>query len=251
MVCLNLVSRHQMTSLHMLRRNALDVALWGLCMICVILMLKASTDSAPTWAKGPWVQLALSPFPTGNQIAFDVSVGVLVSLFVYVLVVRIPERKKRQRLKANLRRQYSNLKEECITNFLFACNGSASLDLVDQLKDRETFKHYFKKKITPDQERWDAVLNGMNDQTVAAIVQELSIFRREVEFTLTAIDVDDPQVFAFLRHLTRALHRTGDWSSGYDEIKPMSQFMWSMHTGWDWVHGYTGKDAIAEMIDAI
>ncbi len=240
-----------MTPLHMLRRNALDVALWGLCVICIIVMLKASTDPALTLAKDSWIQLALSPFSTGNQIAFDVSVGVLVSLFVYVLVVRIPERKKRQRLKANLRRQYSNLKEECITNFLFTCNRSASLDLVDQLKDRVTFERYFKEKVTPDQERWDVVLNGMNDQTVAAIVQELSIFRREVEFTLTAIDVDDPQVFAFLRDLTRVLHRTVDWSSGYDEIKPMAQFVWTMHTGWDWVQGYTGKDAISDMIDAI
>lgn len=240
-----------MAPLHMLRRNAIDVTLWGLCVICIVVMLKASTDPVPAWAKDSWIQLALSPFPTGNQVAFDVSVGVLVSLFVYVLVVRIPERKKRHRLKANLRRQYSNLKEECIVNFLFACNGSASLDLVDQLKDRENFKRYFKEKVTPDQERWDAVLNGMDDQMIAAIVQELSIFRREVEFTLTAIDVDDPEVFAFLRRLTRALHRTGDWSSGYDEIKPMSQLMWSMHTGWDGVLGYTGKDAIAEMIDAL
>ena len=248
---LNIVSRHQMAPLHMLRRNTLDVALSVLCVICIIIMLKTSTDPFPTWAKDSWILLVLSPFPTGNQIAFDISVGVLVSLFVYILVVRIPEWKKRQRLKANLRWQYSNLKEECITNFLFACNGSASLDLVEQLKDQEAFRRYFKEKITPDQERWHAVLNGMDDQKVAAIVQELSIFRREVEFTLTAIDVDNPQVFAFLRDLTKDLHRTGDWSSGYDEIKPMSQIMWSMHTGWDGVHGYTGKDAIADMIEAI
>lgn len=240
-----------MALLHVLRRNALDLTLWVLCLVCIVMMLKASIDPSPAWAKDSWIQVALSPFPTGNQIALDVSVGVLVSLFVYVLVARIPERNKRFRLKTNLRRQYSNLKEECIINFLFACNGSASLDLVEQLKDREAFKLYFKEKVTPDQERWDAVLNGMDDQKVAAIVQELSIFRREVEFTLTAIDVDDPQVFAFLRQLARALHRSGDWSSGYDEIKAMSQFMWSMHTGWDWVRGYTGKDAIADMIDAI
>lgn len=240
-----------MALLNMLRRNALDATLWALCMICIVVMLKASTDPAPAWAKDSWIQLALSPFPTGNQVAFDVSVGVLVGLFVYVLVVRIPERKKRHRLKDNLRRQYANLKEECIFNLLFACNGSASLDLVDRLKDRETFKRYFKEKVTPDQERWDAVLNGMSNQMVASIVQELSIFRREVEFTLATIDVDDPEVFSFLRRLTRALHRTGDWSSDYDEIKPMAQFMWSMHTGWDGALGYTGKDSIAEMIDAL
>src|SRR5512138_3636506 len=102
-----IVNRHQMNPLQMLRRNALDIALWILCVVSIIVMLKTSTDPSPVWAKGLWIQFVLSPFPTGNQIAFDVSVGVLVSLFVYVLVVRIPEQKKHQRLKANLHRQYS------------------------------------------------------------------------------------------------------------------------------------------------
>jgi hypothetical protein len=240
-----------MPLLHLIRRKALDLGLWLLFVVCVLVMLKASSDASPTWAKGTWIQTLLAPFSTGNQIAFDMSVGVIVSLLVYVLVVRVPERKKRVRLKANLKRQYSNLKEDCIMNCLFACGGSADLDLVEQLKDREAFKHYFNESISSDQNRWHAVLNGMDELKVKAILQELSIFRRELEYTLASIEVDDPQVFAFLRGLNRVLHRSQAWSAGYDEIKPLSQFIWSIHTGWDWIHGYTGKDAIAEMIDAI
>jgi hypothetical protein len=240
-----------MAPLRFVRRNALDLALCALCAICIIVMLKASSDPSPKWAKGTWLQTALSPFSTGNQIAFDIAVGVIVSLFIYVLIVRIPEVKKRARLKANLRRQYSNLKEDCIMNFLFACEGSANMDLVEQLKDRDAFKNYFKEQVSPNQDRWHAVLNGMDDMKVNAIVQELSMFRRELEYTLTSIDIDDPQVFTFLRHLTHVLHRSQSWSNDYDELKSMSQFLWSMHTGWDWIHGYTGKDAIVEMIEAI
>lgn len=240
-----------MAILRLIRRNALDLGLWALLVICILVMFKASTDPSPTWARGTWIQAILSPFSTGNQIAFDVSVGVIVSLIVYVLVVRLPEQRKRSRLKANLKRQYSNMKEDCIMNFLFASNGSASHDLVEELKDQEAFKRYFKEHVTLDQERWHAVLNGLDESRIQAIVQELSIFRRELEYTLTSLDVDDPEVFAFLRRLTRLLHRGQSWSSGYDEIKPLSQFMWSIHTGWDPIEGYTGKDAIAEMIDAI
>lgn len=234
-----------------IRRKAFDLGLWGLLVICVVLMLKASSDPAPAWAKGTPIQVFLAPFSTGNQIAFDISVGVIVSLFVYVLVVRVPERSKRLRLKAGLKRQYSNLKEDCIMNFLFACEGSASLDLVERLKDREAFKSYFNERVSADQNRWHAVLNGMDQLKVKSIVQELSIFRQELEYTLTAIDVSDPEVFAFLRRLTHVLQRSQGWTAGYDEIKPLSQFMWSMHAGWDPIHGYVEKDFIAEMIEAI
>ncbi|GGX95808.1 hypothetical protein GCM10007160_24290 [Litchfieldella qijiaojingensis] len=136
-------------------------------------------------------------------------------------------------------------------NFLFACEGSADLDLVERLKDREAFKSYFIEPVSSDQYRWHAVLNGMDELKVKAIVQELSIFRRELEYTLTSLDVDDPEVFAFLRRLTRVLQRSQSWTAGYDEIKPLSHFMWSIHTGWDQIHGYTGRDVIAEMIEAI
>lgn len=240
-----------MQLLRVIRRNALDITLWVLFAVSVFVMLKASSDPSPIWAKGSLLQAALSQFSTGNQIAFDTAVGLIVGLFVYVLVVRIPERQKRIRLKSNLRRQYTSLKEECITNFLFACNGSASSDLVDQLQDREEFKAYFNQLVSRDQNRWHAVLNGMDDMKVRAIVHELSVFRRELEYTLTSLNVEDPQVFTFLRGLTRVLHRSQGWSAGYDEIKPLSQFMWSMHTGWDFAHGYMDRDHIAEMIEAI
>lgn len=234
-----------------IRRKAFDLGLWLLLVVCAVVMLKSSSDPAPAWAKGTGIQAFFSPFSTANQIAFDVSVGVIVSLFVYVLVVRVPEHRKRSRLKASLKRQYSNLKEDCIMNFLFACEGPASLDLVERLMERKKFKSYFKEQVSSDQDRWHAVLNGMDERMVKSIVQELSIFRQELEYTLTAIDVDDPEVFAFLRRLTHVLQRSQGWTAGYDEIKPLSQFMWSMHTGWDPVHGYVEKDFIAEMIEAI
>lgn len=240
-----------MALLRYIRRKALDIGLWLLLAVCVLVMLKASSDPAPTWARGTSIQALLAPFPTGNQIAFDTSVGVIVSLLVYVLVVRLPERKKRLRIKATLKRQYSILKDECIINLLFACEGSADLDLAERLKDLEECKSFFNQPVSADQNRWHAVLNGLDEQKVKAIIQELSVFRRELEYALISVDVEDSEVFAFLRRLAHVLQRSQSWTAEYEEIRPLSQFMWSILTGWDPVLGYTGKDVITEMIDAM
>lgn len=230
------------------RRHARDIALWLIFAASVLVMLKTSTDPSPAWAKGTWVQRALSPFSTGNQVAFDVSVGLLVSLLVYVLVVRVPERAKRKRLKNSLGRQYIELKEACIMQYLFACDGSANLDLVSRLLDQDTFKRHF-KEVLPTGDRWMVVVDRTTAYMHEGIVQALATFRRELEYTLTAIDIDDPQVFAFLRHVTRALHSNEQRTDGYDDRKALWRFLWSLHTGWDWVHGYTGKDEIARAIE--
>lgn len=96
------------------------------------------------------------------------------------------------------------------------------------------------------------MLNGLDEtKMISNIVHELGQFRREVEYVLSAVDVTDPQVFGFMKELTRILSGGERWSEDYDDVKALGAFMWSVHTGWDWVHGYTGKDSIADMIDRI
>jgi hypothetical protein len=234
-----------------LRRNVLDFALLVLLGMSTFLMLKSSTDSRPDCIKGTWLEALFRPFPTGNQITFDITVGVIVSLFIYVLVVRLPEQQKRRRLRANLRRQYDALKEATILRFLWACNVPASSELIERLKSRHDFKVFFKERVSDSQDRWHAVLNGLDETKISDIVHELRQFRREVEYVLSAVDVTDPKVFGFMKGLTRILSGGERWSEDYDHVKALGGFMWSVHTGWDWVHGYTGKDSIADMIDRI
>lgn len=234
-----------------LYRNALDLALWVLGVASSILMLKSSTDPRPDFVKGTSLEQVFKPFSTGNQVVFDIAVGVVVSLFVYVLVVRLPAWQKRRRVKAHLLRRYEDLKRQCITHFLWACHEPAVSDLTDELMDLEKFREFFKVKVSDDQDRWHAVLNGLNEQGVAALVRELDMFRTELEYALTAIEVSDAKVFGFMRNFTQVLQRSRYWSDDEDQLKPLSQFMWSAFAGWSFVTGYTGKDAIAEMIDAI
>lgn len=239
------------TLLALLRRNTLDLALLLLFAVSTFLMCKTSGDPRPDFVVGTWLEELLRPFPTGNQIAFNVTAGVIVSIFVYVLVVRVPEQQKRRRLKANLLRQYDALKEETIIQFLWACNAPASTDLIERLKNRHDFKDYFKERVSESQDRWHAVMNGLDETKVSDIVHALGHFRREVEYVLSAVDVANPQVFSFMKGLTRILHGGERWSEDYDHVKALAGFMWSMHTGWDWVHGYTGRDSIADTITRI
>lgn len=234
-----------------LRKHALDLALSAIAIVCVPIALKSSSDPVPAWLRDTWLERVLLQFSAGNQLLFDLALGVLISLLLYVLVVRIPEFRKRKRHRAHLLRKYSDLKEECIMNFLFACNGTASLDLVKELKDREKFKAYFSEKLAPDQERWHEVLNGMNSRLMRSICDAIAAFRREVEYSLSAVDVDEDRSLAMLRQLTGALHAAEKWTDDYDDVKAMSKFMWSQHTGWDIISGYTDRDAVEDLIGAM
>ena len=233
------------------RRNTLDLLLWLLFIGSLALMFKSSTDPRPTFIKGTPLDEVFRPFPTGNQIIFDVTVGVIVSLFVYVLVVRLPAWQRKQRLKDHLLRRYDDLKQQCLLHFLWACNEPAESTLIDRLKSQEEFKTYFNEPVSADQNRWHAVLNGLTDDYVQSLVRELDLFRGELDYTLTTVEVVDEKVFSFLRNLTQVLQRSRHWSDREDQLKPLSQFMWSMFTGWSIVSGYTNRDHVNEMISAI
>lgn len=234
-----------------LRRNALDLLLWLLFIGSLFLMLKSSTDPRPDFIKGSFFQDFFKPLPTGNQIAFDVTVGIIVSLFVYVLVVRLPSWQKKNRLKAHLLRRYDDLKGQCITHLLWACKEPAESTLVDRLKSQEAFKAFFEQPVSADQNRWHAVLNGLTEDYVQSLVRDLDLFRGELDYTLTAVEVADEEVFSFLRNLTQVLQGSRHWSEREDQLKPLSQFMWSMFAGWSFVSGYTGRDHVNEMIVAM
>jgi hypothetical protein len=236
--------------IYALRRRKLDSTLGLISIVSVALMFKSSSDPLVESLSGTWLEPVLLQYQTGNQIVFDVAVGIVVSIFFYVLVVRVPEAQKRGRLRKALRAQYQLLKEACIKNFLFACNGSADMSLVEKLKDRAHFKSYFSEPVTKSQDRWHTVLNGLDEQKIQDILIELEVFRHEVEYVLSSVDVRSDEAFAFLKQLTQVLYRSKSWTHNYDDVKQLSQFMWAIHTGWSLVYGYIDRDAIAEMIEA-
>lgn len=232
-------------------QRRLGVGLWALFVLSLFLMLKSSSDQLPGRLRRSGLQWALSQFPSGNQVIFDLTSGIIVSLLIYVLVVKVPERTKRKHVKRNLQRQYDSFKRACIYEFLWCLGGGANVDLVEQLKDRERFRTFFQERVSPSQERWHVVLNNLDEHKIKRLIVELEILRDEVNYALNTIDIDDPEAFAFLKRLAEILYRNRSWTPEYDDVKELSGFMWSVHTGWSIMEGYTGRDIIGDMIKVL
>jgi hypothetical protein len=144
-----------------------------------------------------------------------------------------------------------SIKEDCITTFLGALQQPYDSDLIRDLKDRDKFKKYSKEPATRDQDRWDAVFNRLDGYMLKNLLTELEILRNEVVFTLTAIDIENEEVFSFLKRLSQVVYRIRNWSQQSDEQKELFRFLWSIHTGWSVIDGYQEKDIIADTIEAI
>lgn len=233
------------------RQKGLVVGLWAFFVVCTFLMVKSSGDPLVAPLRGTAWESALSQFATGNQIIFDSSAGINVSLCIYVLVVWLPERGKRARVRRNLQLQYDVFKEECLHIYLSALKDEHG-DPPGDLNDRVQFRDFFKgPSSTQGQTRWDAVLNGLRECHLKRLAIEFEILMTEVQFTLTTIDVDNHEAFAFLKRLYHELHRIKYVSPDYDDVKQLSRFLWSVHTGWSFAEGYPDKDVIVQIIESI
>ncbi len=237
--------------LALLKLKKSDATLVLLCLVCILLMFKASTDPRPIYITNTWLEPLFTPFPTGNQIIFDLAVGVIVSLVIYLLVVRLPEVQKKQRLKAHLARQHNDFKEATLLRMLWACNGSASMALLRELMDRQRFRNYFKETVNGTDDRWSIVVNNLDRLKIEDLTHEMREFRQEIEYVLTSVDVSEEVVFDYLKGVTRILSNSERSTDDYDEKKVLGRFLWSLHTGWDPAEGYLDKDFIGEMIERI
>ena len=171
-----------------MRHRTLAIVLWTALIVSAVLMVKSSSNELIPLLQGTATEPIFSQFKTGNQIIFDISVGIIVSLLIYVLVVWLPERFKQNRIRRNLQHQYSSFKEECIKVFLWALHQTYDPELINRLKNRNEFRRFFKEKVLLDRERWHAVLNGLDEYMVKNLIVDLEILKAEIQFTLSAIE---------------------------------------------------------------
>jgi len=233
------------------RGHSRDLGLALLFLVCVFLMLKSSGDTVPGRLRGTYIDSMLSQFGTGNQITFDVAMGIIVSIFFRVLVVRWPELDKRKRMRRNLHDQYEAFRQGCIQVFLESLREGYDASLLETLLEREQFRLFFKETFCPGQTRWDAVANGLNEHNRTSLITEFQIFIAEVRFTLTAIDVEDTAAFASLKNLVNVLYRARNYSPDYDGTKPLLRLMWSVCAACNLEDGCSKSDVISDMIEAI
>jgi len=159
--------------------------------------------------------IAVETVPNGDYkaIAYDLSIGFIVSAIFYWLVVYLPESHRKEIIHTGLNEQYDSFRSSCINTFLIL-SSSQGYPNKDALLDQEEFKRYFKNNNERGENRWDAVANGLQAK----------------EF--------------YLREIVRMESTTQD----YDEIKSFCRFLWQIFTGWSWVHGYSKTNLIQEML---
>lgn len=228
-----------------------DLGLAVLSIACLVVMFISSSDVMWSGLNDPVIQTWFAQFQTGNQIAFDLSVGLLASIFMYYLVVRVPEQSKRRRLRANLAETYQSFKKDSIAIYLNSCGLPVNSDRLDLLSDYVEFRKFFDAQHAAGQKRWEAVANGLDESHLKSLVVELEILMQEIHFTLGSIDVRDHKAFYFLKQLSKVIYRSKNWTTEYDDVKSMMSFLWSLHTGWSWIEGYSDSDPVAEIIAVI
>ena len=231
--------------------NVFDIFLIGLSALCLVLMFVASDDPVIGIIANTELSALLAQFSTGNQIIFDLSVGILASVFMFYLVVRVPEYKTRKRVRGSLEYAHRSTKEVCIEIYLSCFMPSYPLELPQELCDMKRFREFFKEGYVEGQSKWDAVANALDEERLKKLVIELELLMHDIQFTLAAVDVGDEKAFSFLKNFSRVLYRAKNWSTDYDSIKSLLGFLWAFHTGWSWVDGYPSSDPVAEIIARI
>ena len=229
----------------------LDILLAVLVLMCLWLMLATSSDPILDSLKGTPIAVAFRQFGTGNQVAFDLSVGVLSAIGMFYLLVRLPEYERKNRIKRHLQFSYQSFKRSVIQIFVGAIQGSYDSATVGQLMDQRVFRDFFKETYIPGQDKWDGVANKMNDFLLRQIVLETEVLFNEFQHALGVIDIKDPEIFSFMKRLSVALYRTKNWSADYDGTKEVLGFFWSIFAGWSWVDGYAENEYIPDMISRL
>ena len=235
----------------MFRNHKLDWSLVVLSFASVVAMVVTSEDRLPASLRGTSAGSLFLQLPTGNQIVFNLSVGLITSVLMFFLVVRLPEHTKRLRVRRNLAMAYNSFKEASIAVFLGAINKSYDAELLQELKVQEEFKEYFSQPFASGQDRWHGVANGLDKYKIRTLLVEVEVFMNELHYTLAAIDVKEPKAFELLKRLSHILYRSKNWSTEYDDVKGMLGFMWSLHTGFDWATGHRSTDLVSETIAAV
>jgi hypothetical protein len=186
------------------------------------------------------------------QLANTLSVGFVISAIFYFIVVYFPEWQRKSRVHRSLKRQYQSFKESCVDIFLILSN-SQDYHNKENLLEQEEFKRYFKNNNKRNENRWSAVFNGMNDNEyyLNEIIYQLRILNDEIKFVRSSVDIQDEEVFSYLKTLSEIIHRMESTKPNYEDMKSLSKFLWEMFSGWSFIDSYRKNDSISKMIDRV
>lgn len=241
-----------MKGMRSFQRHKVDIALLILAVVATLLLLKTSEDPLIPQLRHSQIGKWLTQLPVGNQIVFNISVGIATAVLTYFLFVRLPESRKRRRIRVYLLDAFQDTKINLIRSYLsMAGGGSYPASLPEELLDQGAFHSYFHKEVTSGTNRWDAVADGLSKYWLKKIAEELEILHNELQFALAAIEPRDADVYSRLKSVAAWTIRSRSIDLSSDDAKPLLRGLWELHTGFNFIDGYSGRDAIADGISSI
>ncbi|ABE29339.1 hypothetical protein Bxe_A3649 [Paraburkholderia xenovorans LB400] len=222
--------------------------------VAIFLMFRSGTEPVISCLQGSWLEPVLLSLHDANSIVFNLAVGYIVSVFFWIIIVYVPQRRQRAIIRSNLLRGYMDFREGTISVFLFACQGSYESSLPGELLDHRRFKEFFGGNNSAN---WSAVLNelGRREDYLSDLLMEMQIFADEVAYALDHVDVNDPNVHAFFKRLKEQIYRLKNRSQpaydSYEFEKSLGRFMWEVHSRWSFASGQHENDIIEDMIRAL
>ncbi len=186
-----------------------------------------------------------------RKVLYDLGVGSFLSVVFYGLVVRLPEHRKRERIKRDFAKRYRFFKEDCIAEMLLVADGSFEYGCHETLIDQAKFREYFQESISPSQDRFHAFLNNLQAENLEVLLTQLEILRDEISYVLASTDIGDDSSFDFFKRLSSIIALRRKTTRGYDDTKSFGKFLWEMFAGFSPVSGYRDSDMIEQMIESI
>ncbi|MFC3033988.1 hypothetical protein ACFOEE_15860 [Pseudoalteromonas fenneropenaei] len=225
----------------------LNKGLLVLSVLCLFLVLKSSEERLLFES----TEFVFQQFKLGNEIVFNLSCGMLISIWFYFLVVWFPEIKNKKRVKNHFISQYVEFKRHLIMHIVGACRESYNADLICNLMEPQVFKDYFKEKVTANQDRWHVFLNNLDKTLLADILNEFEAFKEATSYLLDNVQVDDDEVFSFLHRINTISVTLKGVSVDDESLKKLSRLLWEMLAGFNWANGYRNYDYLDSMFRKI
>jgi hypothetical protein len=223
-----------------------------LAIVAAYFAVSASGERVIPWLQGTPVESALIQLGWTNTIVFNLAIGYLVSLFFWLIVVHLPERKRRAMLRNKLDRTYKYFKEDIVQTLLWALNAPYESAQIEQLAtDHIAFKNFFGND---NKSIWGAALNGMQDseerlREVYFAMESLSL---EVTYVLSSLPIQDENAHTFLKHLNETIRRLKHYDTAeYDRVKYIGSFLWGIFARWDILSGQMQDDPLQATINRL
>jgi len=185
---------------------------------------------------------ATSPYCYNDTVLTNLSTGYAVSVFFYFLVVRFPEKRKNKRLIAAFERKYHMLKRNCLTVIWSCSEGSVSFERIEELMEPGSFTEYARS------DEWYDFLNGLDASGVNELKHHFRIFREDLHFFLSAIEISDEKLFEKFENISIWTAQIDLFGSEYDDVKTWGKTLFSLLADWSPIDGDHKYGIIGDLI---